>query len=90
MRKPAGKRTYQKKLEQTNRDLMASLEQESRYKEALKKAYDTAMQANKAKSDFLSNMSHDMRTPMNGIIGMTAIALENIGNTAKAKAGMWP
>ena len=76
---------YQKKLEQTNRDLMASLEQESRYKEALKKAYDTAMQANKAKSDFLSNMSHDMRTPMNGIIGMTAIALENIGNTAKAK-----
>lgn len=76
---------YQKKLEQTNRDLMASLEQESRYKEALKKAYDTAMQANKAKSDFLSNMSHDMRTPMNGIIGMTAIALENIGNTEKAK-----
>lgn len=76
---------YQKKLEQTNRDLMASLEQESRYKEALKKAYDTAMQANKAKSDFLSNMSHDMRTPMNGIIGMTAIALENIGNPEKAK-----
>lgn len=76
---------YQKKLEQTNRELMASLEQESRYKDALKKAYDTAMQANKAKSDFLSNMSHDMRTPMNGIIGMTAIALENIGNTEKAK-----
>ncbi len=76
---------YQKKLEQTNRDLVASLEQESRYKEALKKAYDTAMQANKAKNDFLSNMSHDMRTPMNGIIGMTAIALENIGNTEKAK-----
>lgn len=76
---------YQKKLEQTNRDLTASLEQESRYKEALKQAYDTAMQANKAKSDFLSNMSHDMRTPMNGIIGMTAIALENIGDTEKAK-----
>ncbi len=76
---------YQKRLEQTNRDLTASLEQESRYKEALKQAYDTAMQANKAKSDFLSNMSHDIRTPMNGIIGMTAIALENIADTEKAK-----
>lgn len=37
-----------------------------------------ADRANKAKSEFLSNMSHDIRTPMNGIVGMTTIALTNI------------
>ncbi len=37
-----------------------------------------AINANKAKSEFLSNMSHDIRTPMNAIVGMTAIATTNI------------
>lgn len=37
-----------------------------------------ASRANKAKSEFLSNMSHDIRTPMNAIVGMTAIAAANI------------
>lgn len=37
-----------------------------------------AIQANQAKSEFLSSMSHDIRTPMNAIIGMTEIALKNI------------
>ncbi len=37
-----------------------------------------AVYANKAKSEFLSNMSHDIRTPMNAIVGMTAIATANI------------
>lgn len=41
--------------------------------------------ANKAKSEFLSNMSHDIRTPLNGIIGMTTIALANIHNEAKVQ-----
>lgn len=36
-----------------------------------------AVHASKAKSDFLSSMSHDIRTPMNAIIGMTEIALKN-------------
>ena len=39
--------------------------------------------ANVAKSEFLSRMSHEIRTPMNGIIGMSAIAAQNIGNDAK-------
>jgi len=37
-----------------------------------------AEEANKSKSEFLSNMSHDIRTPMNAIVGMTAIAMANI------------
>ena len=47
---------------------------------ALDKARRAAERANKAKSEFLSNMSHDIRTPMNGIIGMTAIASANLGD----------
>ncbi len=43
-------------------------------KRALLDAYEAADRANCAKTDFLSKMSHDIRTPMNAIIGMTAIA----------------
>ncbi len=51
----------------------------------LKKAREEAIHANKAKSEFLSNMSHDIRTPMNGIVGMTAIAIANIDDSAKVR-----
>ena len=44
-------------------------------------ARELAEEANRAKSDFLSNMSHDIRTPMNAIVGMTAIATANINDT---------
>jgi len=43
-------------------------------KQALMSAYEAANHASAAKTSFLANMSHDIRTPMNGIIGMTAIA----------------
>ncbi len=46
----------------------------------LDKAKQEAVHANNAKSEFLSNMSHDIRTPMNAIIGMTEIAQKNIKN----------
>lgn len=49
----------------------------------LSEAKEEALAANKAKSEFLSNMSHDIRTPMNAIIGMTAIAGSNIDNREK-------
>lgn len=51
----------------------------------LEKAEAEAVHANKAKSEFLSNMSHDIRTPMNGIMGMTAIAMTNIDDKARLK-----
>jgi len=43
----------------------------------------TAENANKAKTDFLSNMSHDIRTPMNAIIGMTSLIRYDAGNKDK-------
>ena len=51
----------------------------------LDQARREAAKANKAKSEFLSSMSHDIRTPMNGIVGMTAIAMANIDNTERVK-----
>ena len=47
---------------------------------AAEEARRDAEHANQAKSEFLSNMSHDIRTPMNAIVGMTAIATANIDN----------
>lgn len=55
------------------------MEQQQELKEALVAAHT----ANEAKSAFLSQMSHDIRTPMNAIIGMTTIARQNIENKVK-------
>ncbi len=51
----------------------------------LEKAREEAVSANKAKSEFLSNMSHDIRTPMNAIVGMSAIATANIDNVQQVQ-----
>ena len=47
----------------------------SQENEALRRALEAAEEANRAKSRFLSSMSHDIRTPMNAIMGMTAIVV---------------
>ncbi len=56
-----------KKMEEANKKLKKA-------KNIATEALQTAENANKAKTDFLSNMSHDIRTPMNAIIGLTALA----------------
>lgn len=55
-------------------DITKAKKKQEEQKRALQDAYMAASQANSAKSSFLANMSHDIRTPLNGIIGMTAIA----------------
>ena len=59
-------------------DVQESHSRSDQMEAVLKDACRTAMEANKAKSVFLSSMSHDIRTPMNGIIGMTQIALQHL------------
>lgn len=60
------------------RDIEQQVLMEEESKRALQQAFETAEQANRAKSEFLSRMSHDIRTPMNAIVGMTAIAEANM------------
>ncbi|MFR8003459.1 MAG: response regulator [Hydrogeniiclostridium sp.] len=52
---------------------------------AVEKAQQEAELASRAKSEFLSNMSHDIRTPMNAIVGMTAIASANMNKPEQVK-----
>jgi len=51
----------------------------------LRRSNELANQASKAKTDFLSSMSHDIRTPMNAIIGLTAIASKNTDDPVRVK-----
>ena len=63
--------------------IFMNVDQDVRTRQTLQDAFETANRANHAKTDFLSNMSHDIRTPMNAIVGMTAIAGANIDNKAR-------
>ena len=56
-----------------------------RENQALREALEKAERANEAKSRFLSSMSHDIRTPMNAIMGMTTIALSHIDEKARVQ-----
>ncbi|MDD6051283.1 MAG: response regulator [Clostridiales bacterium] len=61
------------------------IKRERQQEMALQEAYNAAEAANRAKTDFLSSMSHDIRTPMNGIIGMTAIAAAHIDDKERVQ-----
>ncbi len=54
----------------------------------ISQALEMAQQANRAKTLFLANMSHDIRTPMNAIIGMTAITKKALDDPERARAGL--
>lgn len=66
-------------------DVTDVLSAERQAKNTLKKALTQAEEANKAKSDFLSTMSHDIRTPMNAIMGMTTLAMAHMDDVDKVK-----
>ncbi len=61
------------------------IEEQRKQEEALAKALEAAEQANKAKSTFLSSMSHDIRTPMNAIVGFTALAKQHVREPEKVE-----
>ncbi|MBR3159705.1 MAG: response regulator [Atopobiaceae bacterium] len=65
------------------KDVDEEVRREQQIQQALRDAVEAANASSKAKSDFLSNMSHDIRTPMNGIIGMTTIATNNLDDREK-------
>lgn len=65
--------------------VMSDRTKDKKINQALEDAVNAAQSANRAKSTFLSNMSHDIRTPMNAIIGFTTLAISNIGNDEKIK-----
>ncbi len=67
----------------SGKDVSAQRSEEFRQREALRTAFQAANNANAAKSNFLARMSHDIRTPMNAIIGMTAIAGAHIEDQAR-------
>ncbi|MBO5535079.1 MAG: response regulator [Clostridia bacterium] len=60
------------------RDVDEEVRKEQQIQQMLRDSVEAANASNRAKSEFLSSMSHDMRTPMNGIIGMTAIAANHL------------
>ena len=74
-----------KELEKLNEQLRVNNTSLEEARHLAEQSFRVAEEANKAKSTFLSNMSHDIRTPMNAIIGFTTLAASNIDNQEKVK-----
>ena len=68
-----------------SREITEQVQKQREQTQALQDALLQAQHANKAKSTFLSNMSHDIRTPMNAIIGFTTIAVSHIDNKEQVR-----
>ena len=66
-------------------DVTETVERQRLQQQALEDACRVAKHANQGKTEFLSRMSHDIRTPMNAIVGMTAIAGTHIEDTQKVR-----
>lgn len=77
--------TLSRNIDEERRMREETLEKERRAKQLLEEALEKAEKASQAKSDFLSKMSHDIRTPMNAIIGMTELARLHTGDEEKIK-----
>lgn len=75
---------YQFELE-SNERLSEVNQQLETAKKAAEEAFHIAEEANRSKSQFLSNMSHDMRTPMNAIVGFTTLLGQENSNSEKTK-----
>lgn len=67
------------------KDITKQKEKDMEYQRTLKEAYQLAERANQAKTTFLNNMSHDIRTPMNAIIGFTSLAATHINEKERLK-----
>lgn len=67
------------------RNIDALIRKEQEQKEILSEALAQAQYANKAKTTFLNNMSHDIRTPMNAIIGFTSLAMSHLDNKEQVR-----
>lgn len=76
----------EEKLAITNRELEESNQKLEAAQDTIEEALAAANAASKAKSAFLANMSHDIRTPMNAIIGMTALIEHSADSPDKVKA----
>ena len=66
-------------------DVTDSVREDRAQRDALADALVAAEHANRAKTAFLNNMSHDIRTPMNAIVGFTALAASHIDNKEQVK-----
>lgn len=67
------------------RNVTGEMREQLRQKVALQNALDLAEHASQAKSTFLTNMSHDFRTPMNSISGFASIALDHLNDTDRVR-----
>ncbi len=91
LRQQSGARLYRqeqenlRRQEELNRQLEESNVMLARSKEAAEQAFQIAEGANRAKSAFLSNMSHDIRTPMNAVVGFATLMFRDAENPEKVR-----
>ena len=75
--------TMTKNIDEERRKQEENLEKERKAKEILEEALEKAEAASRAKGEFLSKMSHDIRTPMNAVMGLTTLARLHLNETEK-------